>query len=67
MANWDIYDEFELKKPFDLHGLYKIIQRCKGYNIVVYIAYVIFKLSLSTVFFLCLFHSIIFWVDAMPV
>ena len=22
-------DDFKLKKPFGLHGLYKIIQRCK--------------------------------------
>ena len=22
-ANWDIYDDFKLKKPFGLHGLYK--------------------------------------------
>ena len=21
-ANWDIYDDFKLKKPFGLHGLY---------------------------------------------
>ena len=25
-TNLDIYDDFKLKKPFDLHGLYKIIQ-----------------------------------------
>ena len=25
-----IYDDFKLKKTFDLHGLCKIIQRCKG-------------------------------------
>ena len=22
-ANWDIYDDLKLKKPFGLHGLYK--------------------------------------------
>ena len=22
-TNWDIYNDFELKKPFGLHGLYK--------------------------------------------
>ena len=29
-ANWDIYDDFKLKKPFGLHGLYKNIQHFKG-------------------------------------
>ena len=29
--NQDIYD-LKLKKPFGLHGLYKIIQRCKGWT-----------------------------------
>ena len=24
-ANWDIYDDFKLEKPFSLHGLYKHI------------------------------------------
>ena len=24
-ANWDIYDDFNLKKPFGLHGLYQNI------------------------------------------
>ena len=29
-ANRDIYDGFNLNKPFGLHGLYENIQRCKG-------------------------------------
>ena len=24
-AIWEIYDDFQWKKPFDLHGLYKTI------------------------------------------
>ena len=28
-ANWNIYDDFKLKKPCGLHSLYKIIHLCK--------------------------------------
>ena len=28
--NWDIYDDFKLKKPFDLQGLYKNISALEG-------------------------------------
>ena len=29
-ANWDIYDDFKLEKPFDLLVCIKIFQRFKG-------------------------------------
>ena len=28
--NWDIYNDFQLKKPFGLQGLCKTIQRFQG-------------------------------------
>ena len=40
-ANYDIYDGFKFKKPFGLHGLYKIIYQC----VYVYVKY-LFNTSL---------------------
>ena len=33
-GNWDIYDDFKLKKTFGFHGLYKLFQRCKGWGVI---------------------------------